>query len=134
MQGIITNTLWALPSVFIPLLFDEVFIDACLMALLMAMTLVYVARSLVQVNRRFKVSRHLQQAAMTVGMWIKSHIKTDKAKRSLAIAKDITSTLPNVDMLESQQKQCNMSSSQDYLQTFSTRTWTTSEQTTGHNL
>jgi hypothetical protein len=80
MQGMITNTLWTLPSMFIPVLFDQVFIDACLMALLMAMTIVYVARLLVQVNRRIKVSRHIQQAAMMFCMWIKSHIKTYKAR------------------------------------------------------
>jgi hypothetical protein len=80
MQGTITNTLCTFPSVFIPVLFDQVFIDAYLtMALLMAMTIVYVARSLLQVNRRFKVSRHIQQAAMMLCMWIKSRIKTNKA-------------------------------------------------------
>ena len=76
MPVIIANTSWA----FLPVSFGQVLVNMYLAALLTTVTIVYIARWLLQVNRKFKVSRRFQQAVMTFCMWIKSHIKTDNAR------------------------------------------------------
>jgi hypothetical protein len=74
MPIITARFLWAFSSVLSQFLTDLYIITA-----LATVTIVLVSKGILRANRKFKVSRHFQQAAMTLLMWIKSLIKADKA-------------------------------------------------------
>jgi hypothetical protein len=71
---IIARTLWAFPSIQ-----SHFLLDMYLIAVLMTITMVLIYKGILKVNTKLRVSQHFKQAAMTLCMWIKSHIKADKA-------------------------------------------------------
>ena len=54
----------------------------CLATSLTTISIVCFVKLLLRANRKVKVSRRFHQAVMTLCMWIKSHIKADKAQYS----------------------------------------------------
>jgi hypothetical protein len=74
---IIVRTLWAFLSIL-----SHFLLDMYLIAVLTTVTMVLVYKGILKVNTKLRVSQRFKQAAMTLCMWIKSHIKADKASYS----------------------------------------------------
>ena len=63
----------------VPSLFSHLAIEMFLAALCTTAVTIFITRSLLRIDSKYKVRRRTQQAVMTLCMWIKSHIPTDNA-------------------------------------------------------
>jgi hypothetical protein len=53
-----------------------------LIAVFTTVTMVLIYKGILKINTKLRVSQCFKQATMTLCMWIKSHIKADKASYS----------------------------------------------------